>query len=120
MTAEQVQKMSMIFRQVRDALKHLIDAIAQLAEDALNVFSGVGTANTSKLLPTSQRNELLTKKELAECWKVSERTISNLQTEGLPTVPFGTSIRFDYEECLTWAKDRRIKGRGKTKLRVVS
>ncbi len=120
MTGEQVQKLSLIFRQVRDVMKHSIDDIAQLAEDALIVFLDTETVNAAKLLSSSPEKELLTKKELARRWKVSERTISNLQNEGLPKRYLGKSIRFDYEEVSTWAKDRKIKGRGKTKLRVVS
>lgn len=120
MTADKVQKLSLIVRQARDVVKHSIDDIAQLAEDALTVFSEVESVNTPGLLLPSPEKELLTKKELAERWKVSERTINNLQKKGLPTIPFGKSIRFEYEECLIWAKDRKNKGSGKPKLRVVS
>lgn len=119
MTAEQVQKLSLIFRQVRDVVKHSVDDITELAENALTVFSENESTNTAKLLLSPQENELLTKKELARRWKVSERTISNLQAEGLPPVPFGKSIRFDYEEVLTWAKEKGTKNYRKNKLRVV-
>lgn len=120
MTPGQVQKLSVIFRQVREVMKNSIDDIAQLAENALNVLADEETANPAKLLSQIQHNELLTKKELAQRLKISERSISTLQAEGLPVHSFGKSIRFDYEEVVIWAKNRKIKGRGKTKLRVVS
>ncbi len=75
-----------------------------------------------KVLPQTAKQEkrFLNIKELAERFGVSERTISNLQNEGLPTIrKFGDRVLFDFEDVLIWAKDKEIKGRRTTKLRVV-
>jgi len=111
MTSEQVKILSQFFQQV-----------AGLAGETLTAFVECEKP-IEKVSPQRINNEkrIIDRKELAERLGVSVRTISNLQNEGLPTIQrFGRRILFDYEDVLTWAKDKEIKGRRKNKLRVVS
>lgn len=48
------------------------------------------------------QEKILTKKELAEFLKVSEKTIDNLRKNGLPFFRVGNNIRFDKEKVLNW------------------
>ncbi len=120
MTAEKVQKLSLIFRQVRDVVKHSIDDITELAENALQVLSDSDAANQKALPPMESDNRLLNRKQIAQRLNISPRKVSNLQTEGLPVVQIGRRILFDCEEVLLWIKGKEVKERGKSKLRVVS
>ena len=52
---------------------------------------------------------LLTKKELAECLKVSETTINRLIAKGLPNIKVGSQVRLNLDECLNWLKKQRNK-----------
>jgi excisionase family DNA binding protein len=119
MTVEQVKKLSVVFRQVREVVKDAVDNLESIAENALMIFVEDGTDR--KALPSSVAIEigLLNKKQLAERLGVSVRTISELQNEGLPIVPFGKSVRFEYQEVLIWAKQRKIPKGRKSNLRVV-
>lgn len=119
MTAEQAKKLGLIFRQVRDVVKNSIDDLADIAENALSVFVESENTTRRELPPVINENRLLDKTELAERLGISVRKVSDLQTEGLPTVKLGKSVRFDYDEVLIWAKDRKIKSRRKNNLRVV-
>jgi len=47
-------------------------------------------------------DEILTKKELAELLKVTEKTIDNLRKKGLPCFKVGNNIRFDKNKVLEW------------------
>lgn len=124
MTSEQARKLSSIFRQFCDAAKNSIDSFAQLADDALKVLSEPDTKQVSVATfdgrAAQLKNGLVNRKEIAELLGVCVRTVGNLIKDGLPTVPVRGRLQFDCEEVLTWAKDRRIRERGKTKLRVVS
>ncbi len=120
MTVEQVKKLSLVFRQVREVVKDAVDNLESIAENALIIFADDGTDR--KVLPSSVaiENRLLNQKELAERLGVSVRTVSNLQSEGMPVVHLGRKrVQFDYEEVLIWAKDKKIKSRRKNNLRVV-
>lgn len=120
MTSEKAKKLILIFRQVRELMKHWIDELGEIGEAALMIF--VENEETTRKASNSSvaiENRLLNKKQLAQQLGVSARTVSNLQTEGLPVVKLGKRILFDYEEVLTWAKDKEIKGHRKNKLRVV-
>lgn len=119
MTAEQAKKLSLIFRQVRDVVKNSIDDLADIAENALSVFVESETISRKELLPMTSESRLLNKTELAKRLGISVRKVSDLQTEGLPTVKLGKRVLFDYEDVLIWAKDKKIKSRRKNKLRVV-
>lgn len=124
MTSEQTKKLSSIVRRACDSAKDLFDIFAQLADDALQVLSepdekrvSIATGNGQAAQP---ENRLLNREEIAEHLGVSVRTVGDLIKDGLPTIPLGKRrVQFDYEEVLTWAKDRRIKGVQKTNLRVV-
>lgn len=119
MTAEQCKRLSFIFRQVRDVVKHSIDEITELAENALSVFIEDEEANRRALPSANDEKRLLDRKELAERLNVSVRTIGELLKEDLPSVRIKTRVQFDYEEVLTWLKSREIEDRRKNGLRVV-
>ena len=51
-------------------------------------------------------NELLTTKELAAIWKVSENTIRNYRVQGMPHIKIGRSIRFEPLAVMQWLKDK--------------
>ena len=118
MTVEQVRKLSLVFRQVRQVVKDTVDNLEAIAENALLIF--VDDETDRKTLPLSVAIEtgLLNKKQLAERLGVSVRTISELQNEGLPVVKLGKRVLFDYHEVLTWAKEKKVKSRRKNTLRV--
>jgi excisionase family DNA binding protein len=120
MTTEQAKKLSFIVRQMRDVVKRSIDELTELAEAALFVSVNDETPSR-KILPQSIQNEnrLLNKKEIAQRLGVSVRTISNLQTEGLPTQKIGKRVLFNYEKVLLWLEGREIKSRRKNNLRMV-
>lgn len=120
MTLEQVKKLSLVVRQVRDVVKSSIDEISDIAESALSIFIDSDQSNTN-LTSISNSNEkrLLNKKEIANKLGISVRTLCDLQNEGLPTVKLGKRVLFDYEEVLNWAKRKEIKSRRKNKFRVV-
>jgi len=46
--------------------------------------------------------EILTKKELADTLKVTEKTVDNLRKKGLPFFKVGNNIRFDKNKVLSW------------------
>lgn len=108
-------------------LKQFVHRFAELAGETLTAFAEVQTEEKQVSIATESRRaarperNLINKKELAARLGISVRTVSELQTEGLPSVILGKRrIQFDYEAVLIWAKDRKIKGRGKSKLRAVS
>ncbi len=108
-------------------LKQFVHRFAALADETLAAFVELGPEEKQVSIATERQRaarperKLLNKKEIAERLGVSVRTVSELQTEGMPTVALGKRrIQFDFEDILIWAKGRKIKGRGKTKLRVVS
>jgi excisionase family DNA binding protein len=51
------------------------------------------------------KDAILTKKQLADYLKVTERTIDRLREEGLPCFNVGKVIRFDRDEVLKWLKE---------------
>lgn len=108
-------------------LKQFFNQFAELAIETLTAFVEAGTEEKQVSIATSTaqtakpEKRFLNKKELAELFGVSVRKISDLQAQGLPIMSrFGRRIIFDREDVLIWAKDKEIKGRGKTKLRAVS
>ncbi len=109
-----------------EILKHFFRQVAELASDTLTAFvevekeDQVSNATQSHRVELSE-NRFLNRKEIADRLGVSVRHIGNLINEGLPTESVGQGrVLFDCEKVLTWIKDGRPKGRGKTKLRVVS
>lgn len=119
MTTEQAQKLRLIVRRMRDVVKHSIDELTELAEAALTVFVEDKVTSRKILPPVQNENRLLNKKEIAQRLGVSVRTISHLQTEGLPTQKIGKRVLFNYEKVLLWLEGKKIKSRRKNNLRVV-
>lgn len=112
MNAEQAKILSQFFHKVAELAEHTLTAFVENEETTKQVLA---------LPPAQSKNGLYNRKEIAELLGVSVRTIGNLISEGLPTVPVGERrIQFKYEDVLNWLEDKEIKGRGKTKLRVVS
>lgn len=113
MTAEQAKILGLFFVKV-----------AGLAAETLTEFAENEKSSNQVSLsspPTNPEKRFLNRKQIAERLGVSVRTVSELINEGLPTIPLGRKrIQFDCDEVLSWAKNRRIEERGKTKLRVVS
>lgn len=55
------------------------------------------------------KDEILTKKELADLLKVTERLIDKLREQGLPYFNVGKNIRFNKEKVLTWLEENNQK-----------
>lgn len=119
MNIEQAKKLSLIFRQMCNVAKSSIDSFADLAETALQVLSESDATNQKALPPMANDSHFLNRKQLAQRLNISPRTVSKLQSEGLPVVPIGSRVLFDYEEVLLWIKGKEVKEYRKTKLRVV-
>ncbi len=62
---------------------------------------------------------LIDRKKLSVLLGISERSISDLQNDGMPCLRFGRCVKFDYEKVLEWAAKRPERRRGTSKLRVV-
>ncbi len=108
-------------------LKQFFHQFAELASETLTALVEVEKEEKQVSIATQSHRAahpekgFLNRKQIAERLGVSVRTVSELIKDGLPTIPLGKKrIQFDCEEVLSWAKNRRIKERGKTKLRVVS
>ncbi len=97
---------------------------AELAAETLKAFAEKEpTENQVLSLPSPiTQKRFMNRKEVAEFLGVSVRTVSKMiKEDNLPTASLGERrIQFDSEKVSTWANEQRIKGRGKTKLRVVS
>ena len=50
---------------------------------------------------------MLNKNQLAVKLSVHANTVYNLIKEGMPHIKIGKKYRFDYEEVLTWLKNRK-------------
>lgn len=109
MTPEQAKILRQSLFKIAEVFSETLTVFVEKEEKPIQTFSR----------PAIHENRLLNQKQLAERLNVSARTISNLQNEGLPTVKLGKRILFNYDDVLIWAKDKEIKGRRKTKLRVV-
>ncbi len=108
-------------------LKQFVHRFAELADETLTAFVKVESEDKKVSIATlparlsKPEKSLLNRKEIAERLGVSVRTVGNLISDGLPTVPLGKKrVQFNYDEVLLWLKDKKIKGRAKPKLRVVS
>lgn len=49
---------------------------------------------------------MLNKEELAKELNISVPMVNKLMRQGMPRIKIGTAVRFDYEEVLTWLKER--------------
>jgi hypothetical protein len=58
------------------------------------------------LFEAATRPALLTTKQLARELQCSERTVTNLRAEGLPTLMVGDSPRYEWPAVLAWLKTR--------------
>ncbi len=120
---EQNEALTSALRQVRELeLNRVERTVSALEEISAAIVQAVKQAVRAEVrsLPSSSDSGLLLKKELADRLQISVSTVSKMQSEGLPTIQFGKSVRFDYEEALAWVKSRRDLGRGERKLRMVA
>ena len=122
MTAEKTDNLTEFVRKFLDAdavrgecLAKLVDAL--IAEINKTIRSTVQGELSER---SDAKAGLLIKREIAERLQISVSTVSKLQTQGLPSIPFGKSVRFEYSEVVAWAKDSRTRVRGKSKLRMVA
>ena len=109
MTPEQAKILSQFSFKVAELFGETLTAYAACEKPIENILL------SAQKTPTG----LLNKKELAGRLNISVSTVSNLKNRGLPFVKLGKRILFNYDEVLIWAKDKEIKGRRKTNLRVV-
>lgn len=101
-------------------LSQFVYQVAELACKTVAVFvDKEETEKQHQIFTVNQETRLLNKKEIAGRLGISERTVSELQTEGLPIVKIGKRVLFDYEDVLDWLKNRGIKKGRKNNLRVV-
>jgi len=57
------------------------------------------------------KEDLLTKKHLAEKLQVSSRTIARYEQKGMPFIQFGGIHRYRYSDVLNWAANfKSVKG----------
>jgi len=56
---------------------------------------------------------MLTRQELADYLKVHVRTIDNKVKDGMPSVKFGKSVRFELDDVLKWIKEQSEKEKEK-------
>lgn len=116
MNAAQTKILKQFFHQVAELASETLTAFVEVEREEKKVSIATLPARTLK-----PEKRLLNRKEIAEFLGVSVRTVGNLISDGLPTMSLGKKrVQFDCEEVLLWLKDRKIKGRAKTKLRVVS
>jgi len=50
--------------------------------------------------------DILTKSELAEILKVTEKTIDRLRTKGMPSFKVGTKVRFNKAKVVEWLENQ--------------
>jgi excisionase family DNA binding protein len=50
--------------------------------------------------------DILTKSELAEILKVTEKTIDRLRTKGMPSFKVGTKVRFKKAKVIEWLENQ--------------
>lgn len=116
MNAEQTKILMQFFHQFAELASKTLTAFVEV--EKVEEQASMATFDNRAVRPEKR---FVNRKEIAERLGVSVRTVGNLISDGLPIVPLGKRrVQFEVEEVLTWAKDRRIKGRGKPKLRVVS
>lgn len=116
MNAAQAEILKQCFHQFAKLAGETLTAFVEVEKEEKRVSNATLPAQTAK-----PKKGLVNRKEIAELLGVSVRTVSNLISDGLPTVPLGKKrVQFNYDEVLLWLKDRKIKGRAKPKLRVVS
>ena len=52
---------------------------------------------------------MFTRQELADYLKVHVRTIDNKVKDGMPSVKFGKSVRFELDDVLKWIKEEAAR-----------
>ncbi len=50
--------------------------------------------------------DILTKNELSEILKVTEKTIDRLRAKGLPSFKVGTKVRFNKAKVIEWLENQ--------------
>ncbi len=112
MNVEQAEILKQFFHQVAELASDTLAAFVEKEEKQVSIAAGHNRA-------AQPERELLNKQQLAKRLKISPRTISSLQSDGLPVVKIRTRTLFDYEKVLLWIEMDEIKSGQKTKLRVV-
>ena len=67
--------------------------------------------NTKSAFHSNKADQLLTRRQLAERWQVTQRTIHNMERKGLPRYAIGSAVRYDADEVDAFLRSRR-KGPG--------
>ena len=119
MKSEQNDKLILLLREASQVLHRSIDDLCEVAEKILTEFSETNGSPDNHVFRTEPKC-LLTKEQLSKRLGICERLISSLINEGLPYISFETRKQFDYDDVVSWAKNRNVENRkSKTKLRVV-
>jgi excisionase family DNA binding protein len=120
MNREQVKNLSSDFRhlalQAADFVESVFSALSDFAERQETAAS---TGQVGHSLPGAKVKQVLTKREVAELLQISVRTVNEQMNEGLPYFKMNKAVRFNREQVLQWTAGKEIKGRQKTRLRVV-
>jgi predicted DNA-binding transcriptional regulator AlpA len=121
MTQDQTEKLIRISGNISALGKRFIEDVFFQVEAALRTLESDPTVNRRNQIAASGKPVgLVDRKHLATLLGISERSICDLQNEGLPCHRFGRSVRFDHQEVLRWCQDRSKKHSRNRKLRVVA
>lgn len=122
MRQDQTEKLLKISGNISALGKRFIDDLFSQVETAIKTLE----TETAPARHTEQISEfekpigLVGRKQLAKLLGISERSICDLQNEGLPCHRLGRSVRFDYEEVLRWCQAENKKKSRVRRLRVVA
>lgn len=123
LNSEKARDLGELLRKVQEGQQALTDAYFARIEQLIRSF--VSPSNEPPAVRAvgnvaGQANGgLVDRKQLAALLGISERTVSDLQNEGMPFHRFGRSVRFGFDEVIEWSKGRRIRRRN-SKARVVA
>lgn len=122
MTQDQTEKLIRISGNIAALGKRFIEDVFSQLEVAIRTLeAGPTVAHESNRISKLEKPVgLIDRKQLAKLLGISERSICDLQNEGMPCHRFGRSVRFDHEEVLRWCQDRSKKQSRNRKLRVVA
>ncbi len=114
-------KLKEIFRNARQVDQSRQSGFFDSLEAAFSaLIEEVRTAARGSDKSSQGHTALIDRKELSHRLGISERSISDLQNDGMPCLRFGRCVKFDYEKVLEWATKRPDRRRGKSKLRMVA
>ena len=122
MTQDQTEKLIRISGNISALGKRFIEDVFSQVEAAIKTLETGHTEapQPNRMLGLDKPAGLVDRKRLAKLLGISERSICDLQNEGLPCHRFGRSVRFDHEEVLRWCQDRNKKQSRNRKLPVVA